>query len=99
MVNSVINHKVEFGFPKPDGNGILYEKLIAPLIDKSLDASTTKALKKLSELTPGDFKTVRDRFAFRNKKDVTHKALLMALADEARLKGCHAGVRNIVFLS
>ena len=61
--------------------------------------STSKALKGLSGLTPGDFKAVRDRFAFRNKKDITHQALLTALADEARLKDCHAGVKNIGFLS
>ena len=45
------------------------------------------------------FKAVRDRFAFRNKKDVMHKALVGALADEARLKAINAGVKNIGFLS
>ena len=93
------NHKVEFGYLKPDGNVIFYEKLIAPLISKSVDVFTTKALKMMSGLTPGDFKSVKDRFAFRNKKDIGHKALVMALADEARLKASHAGVRNIGFLS
>ncbi|MCG6535369.1 MAG: ATP-binding protein, partial [Syntrophales bacterium LBB04] len=93
------NHKVEFGYLKPDGNLIFYEKLLAPLIPKSLDAFTTKLIKSLSGLTPGDFKVVRDRFAFRNKKDITHKALVMALADESRIKMSHAGVKNIGFLS
>jgi hypothetical protein len=93
------NHKVEFGYLKPDGNIIFYEKLISPLIHKSLDAFTTKAIKGLSGLAPGDFKTVRDRFAFRNKKDITHKAAVSALADEARLKSSHAGLKNIGFLS
>ncbi len=93
------NHKVEFGYLKPEGNVIFYEKLIAPLISKLLDASTTKALKSLSGLTPGDFKTVRDKFRFRNKRDLTHKAVITALQEEARLKDCHAGVKNIGFLS
>ncbi len=92
------NHKVEFGYLKPEGNVIFYEKLIAPLIRKSLDAFTIQALKRLSGLTPSDFKVVRDRFAFKNKKDVTHKALLSALADEARLKAVHAGQTRIGFL-
>jgi SpoVK/Ycf46/Vps4 family AAA+-type ATPase len=92
------NHKIEFGYLKPEGNVIFYEKLIAPLIDKSLDAFTTKALKGLSGLTPGDFKVVRDRFAFRNKRDITHQALLTALEEEARIKACHEGVKNIGFL-
>ena len=59
----------------------------------------TEALKSLSGLAPGDFKVVRDRFAFRNKKDITHKALVGALADEAKVKACHAGDKNIGFLS
>ena len=93
------NHKVEFGYLNPDGNVIFYEKLIAPLIPKSLDDVTTKLIKRLSGLTPGDFRVVRDRFAFRNKKDITHKTLVTALADEARLKDFHLGVKNIGFLS
>ncbi|MCL5124482.1 MAG: ATP-binding protein, partial [Deltaproteobacteria bacterium] len=75
-----------------------YEKLIAPLVRKPPESSTAIALRGLSGLTPGDFKVVRDRFAFKNKKDVTHKALTMALADEARLKALHAGQTRIGFL-
>ena len=91
------NHKVEFGYLKPEGNVIFYEKLIAPLIRKPPDSSTTIALTGLSGLLPGDFKVVRDRFTFKNKKDVTHKALVSALADEARLKALHAGQTHIGF--
>jgi hypothetical protein len=93
------NHKLEFGYLKPDGNLIFYEKLIAPLIGKSLDTATAQSIKGLSGLTPGDFKAVRDRFAFKKKQDITHKAVISALADEARLKLCHAGLKNIGFLS
>ena len=82
---------------KPGGNIIFYEKLLGPLIGKSLDAFTTKALKGLSCLTPGDFKAVRDRFAFR--KVITHKDLILALKDESRLKKSHAGIKNIGFVS
>jgi SpoVK/Ycf46/Vps4 family AAA+-type ATPase len=92
------NHKVEFGYLKPDGNVIFYEKLIAPLISKSAGAFTVKALKGLSGLAPGDFKSVRDRFAFRNKQDITHEALIAALADEARVKALHAGQTRIGFV-
>jgi DNA replication protein DnaC len=91
------NHKVEFGYLKPDGNVIFYEKLIAPLISKPVDATTIKALKGLSGLAPGDCKSVRDKFAFRNKKDITHKALVGALADEAKVKAIHAGQKSIGF--
>jgi hypothetical protein len=71
--------------------------LLAPLVSQSLNVSSTQALKSLSGLTPGDFKTVRDMFAFR--KNITHKDLVMALADEARLKASHAGIKNIGFVA
>jgi transitional endoplasmic reticulum ATPase len=93
------NHKIEFGYLKPDGNVIFYEKLIAPLGRGPFDPNIAKALKGLTGLTPGDFKVVRDMFAFRNKKDITHNLLLKALKEEAKLKDCHAGVKNIGFLS
>ncbi len=73
------NHKVEFGYLKPDGNVIFYEKLVAPVVQRPLDSNTAKALKELTGLTPGDFKVVRDRFTFKNKKDITHNILLAAL--------------------
>jgi AAA+ superfamily predicted ATPase len=93
------NHKIEFGYLNPGGILIFYEKLIAPLISKQLDASIIKALKGLSGLAPGDFKSVRDKFAFRNKKDITHNAMVGALADESRVNLCHGGLKNIGFLS
>jgi transitional endoplasmic reticulum ATPase len=93
------SHKIEFGYLKPEGNAIFYGKLVAPLITAPPDSIVMNAVKKLSGLAPGDFKSVRDRFAFRNKKDITHETIISALADEARLKDCHAGVRNIGFLS
>jgi hypothetical protein len=49
-----------------------------------MDESTTQALKGLSGLTPGDFKAVRDRFTFRNKRDITHNAVIRALQEEAQ---------------
>ena len=55
--------------------------------------------KGLTGLTPGDFKTVRDRFAFRNEIDITHESVMSALAEESRIKACHAGVKNVGFLS
>ncbi|MCL5124488.1 MAG: ATP-binding protein [Deltaproteobacteria bacterium] len=92
------NHKIEFGYLKPEGNLIFYEKLIAPLVRKPPESSTAIALRGLSGLTPGDFKVVRDKFRFRNKKEVTHEALVSALADEARVKALHAGQTRIGFL-
>ncbi len=74
-----------------------YEKLIAPLIPDPPDSIVMNAVKKLSGLAPGDFKSVRDKFRFRNKNDITHNALVTALADEAMLKDLHVGKTNIGF--
>ena len=72
--------------------------LITSLVRRHLEESATEALEGLSGITPGDFKAVRDRFAFRNKKDITHEALVSALADGAKLKALHAGQTRIGFL-
>ena len=40
---------------------------------------------------------VSDRFVFKNKKDITHNALVSALSDEARLKALTQGKRISAF--
>jgi len=91
------NHKVEFGYLKPEGNLIFYERLISPLLGRTPDREIIRTLKALSSLTPGDFKLVRDRFVFKKKKDISHKAILDALKEEMKLKALHAGTKNIGF--
>jgi hypothetical protein len=44
----------------------------------------------LTNLAPGDFKTVRDRFVFHPPEAVNHQKLVDALAEESKIKDIHA---------
>ena len=83
------NHKLKFDYLLPDGNVVFYEKLLVNLIGPSLDEKSRAELKNILNLTPGDFKTVRDRFAFYTPEELSHKMLLEALKDESRIKNDH----------
>ena len=48
-------------------------------------------------MTPGEFKTVKDRYAFYPIREVTHQILVEALAEEARPKKIHRGETAIGF--
>ena len=58
------NHKIEFGYLKPDGNVIFYEKLIAPLIGKSVDACAIKALEGFVGACAGRFQVCQGQVRF-----------------------------------
>ena len=63
-----------------------------------LNAAAEAFLRSLPRLAPGDFRVVRDRFAFHPPEEVTPTLLLAALAEESRLKSAHAGLdRKIGF--
>jgi hypothetical protein len=51
----------------------------------------------MSDLSPGDFKTVRDRYLFYPAGDLNHKVLIKALKEEARIKNIHKGNKRIGF--
>ena len=91
------SHKIEFGYLKPDGNAIFYKSYLAPLVTGKPDGSVNQRLSKMDNLAPGDFKSVRDRFRFRNSKSISHDALLSALEEESRLKSIHSGSSRIGF--
>ncbi len=91
------NHKIEFMHLTQEGNLAFYKRLLAPLISFSADEEDLSVLKKFTNLTPGDFKIVRDRFSFYSPEKLSHRALVNALADEARIKNVNAGDKIIGF--
>jgi len=91
------NHKLNFDFLTPKGNIIFYEKLLSPLIKSPLDGESENRLKEIVDLSPGDFKTVRDRYKFYPERRVKHQAFVMALEEEARVKKIHGGGNAIGF--
>jgi SpoVK/Ycf46/Vps4 family AAA+-type ATPase len=91
------NFKIGFNFLKPEGNVLFYQKLLAPLTAEPLDPSLVDDLKMISDLAPGDFRVVRDRFSLSPSDQVTHGVLVGALREEARVKQTHKGEKEIGF--
>jgi transitional endoplasmic reticulum ATPase len=91
------NHKVEFDYLKAKGNVIFYKKFFSSMVNSRIGDKTLNTLKEISNLSPGDFKTVRDRYSFYPSEDLSHERLLHALKEEANIKNIHKGNKNIGF--
>jgi len=53
---------------------------------------------RIHDLTPGDFRIVRDRFAIMEEKSVAHEQMIQALVEEARIKITKDGIHPIGFM-
>jgi SpoVK/Ycf46/Vps4 family AAA+-type ATPase len=91
------NHKVEFNYLNTEGNVIFYKKFFSRMVNSRIDEKSLGELKKISDLSPGDFKTVRDRYSFYPIEDLNHEILVQALKEEAGIKNMHKGNKNIGF--
>jgi SpoVK/Ycf46/Vps4 family AAA+-type ATPase len=91
------NLKIGFDYLEPDGNVIFYNKLLANLISEPINDKVLNQLRQIEDLSPGDFKTVRDIFNFHPKKDLNHQILLKALSKESQIKNSHKMKRAIGF--
>ncbi|MFC1881804.1 AAA family ATPase [Thermodesulfobacteriota bacterium] len=91
------SHKICFNYLVPDGNVIFYNKLLADLISSPLNDKIRNQLRQIEDLSPGDFKTVRNRFQFHPQKELSHQILLQALSEESHIKNSHKGKRSIGF--
>jgi len=80
------NHKLNFDYLNTEGNIVFYQRLLAPLTSNSIDEIAEEKLRKIKQLTPGDFKIVRDRFSFYSPQDLNHQVLVEALSKEASIK-------------
>jgi len=92
------NHKIEFHYLTPEGNLIFYQRFLEPLSGSPIDQGGRAFLKNMTNLAPGDFKVIRDRFAFCGREEATHQLLLDALEEEARLKQVHLKEKRVGFL-
>ena len=91
------NHKMSFDYLTPDGNVTFYDKLLDNLISEPLNGKILHQLRQIENLTPGDFKTVRDNFQFYTPKELSHQTLLQALSEESRIKNSHIKNKRIGF--
>ena len=81
----------------PEGNVVFYKKMIGDITNIPIDKKTRSALKSLKGLTPGDFKTVKDRFSFHQREELNHQILVDALKEESRIKNEHKKMIKIGF--
>jgi len=91
------NHKIGFNCLTSQGNVIFYKKLLSPLVSASLSEKVKLALREIKDLSPGDFKIIRDRFSFISRAELKHESLVEALRDESKLKSIHRGSKAIGF--
>jgi SpoVK/Ycf46/Vps4 family AAA+-type ATPase len=92
-----LNHKIGFDYLTPEGNTIFYRLFLEPLTGEPLDQASNGKIGRLINLAPGDFKVVRDRYAFYPKNEINHKVLIEALETEADLKNSHSNEKPIGF--
>lgn len=92
------NYKIGFRSLKPEGNVIFYKKLLSPLTSTLLNQEGEEILENIDDLTPGDFRIVRDRFAIFPPGKVTHEMMVQALREEAQIKKLQEGKITISFV-
>lgn len=80
------NHKIKFDYLKPEGNVIFYKRLLASFTSDPLNENIENELRSIRQLTPGDFRIVRDRYSFYKPQDLSHQILLESLTREAGIK-------------
>ena len=89
--------KVGFDYLTPEGNVLFYGKMLASLAIGPLDAVSDASLRGLTNLTPGDFRLVRDRTSLRATLKPRHRELVTQLAREAEVKGIQTGQKRVGF--
>ena len=82
--------KLEFGCLTEDGKRAFFRRMFAPFDAGDLTPDTERRLLRIPDLTPGDFRTVRQEFHYLDG-GVTHTLLLDALERESAAKrGFHS---------
>ena len=78
--------KLGFDYLTADGNLVFYNKFFKDLVARDLTPDDQARIMAISNLAPGDFKVVRDRYGFSKNKNLSHIMLIQALVDEAQVK-------------
>jgi len=91
------NHKIRFDYLDPEGNVIFYHKMLAHLTDEIMNDKVVMELKELTHLAPGDFRVIRDQYAYYPKGRITHQMMINALKQEINVRKLHEGIKPIGF--
>lgn len=92
------NHKLHFQNLTPHGNTIFYHKMLSALVPDSFNESHQNILEKIHNLSPGDFKTVREQYRFYPSVEMRHDLLLQSLMEESAIKQEQSHKKTIGFL-
>ncbi len=81
------NRKIGFDYLTADGKLLFYEKLLGPYTPQQMDDPEKRRLWAIPQLTPGDFKVVRNQhFLDAAQGRLSHGELIGALEAESRVK-------------
>jgi len=88
--------KIEFRPLTPEGNLNFYNSLLKGAVQdgKELSEEEIAAIRRIKNLTPGDFAVVKDQMSFMETSAITHRMMIEALANEVRYK---KGVKELGF--
>ena len=89
--------KIKFDYLDPQGNLVFYEKMLRPLSTSKLSQRLRGKVKRIRQLAPGDFKTVKDQHFIYRPKDLSHEMLIDALEKESDIKRLHQSGNPIGF--
>jgi SpoVK/Ycf46/Vps4 family AAA+-type ATPase len=80
--------KIEYLPLTPEGNVQFYNSILSPLIsnDNVLSDKVLDKIRKIRNLTPGDFAIVKEQYTFINQSKVTHQQLIESLLNETMHK-------------
>ena len=80
------NLKFEFDYLTKEGNLLFYKTILGKLISSKLSNDEKNCISSIKGLTPGDFKVVKQKYSFFNKKKIRHNFLIKALEEEVAYK-------------
>ena len=80
------NIKIEFDYLDYKGKIVFFNRVLVELTGKELEESDVAALEKIDNLTPGDFKIVRQKYSFMPREKLTNSLLISSLQLEAASK-------------
>ena len=91
------SYKIEFDFLTPEGNRFFFNQMLKPLTKSGLSHNQIRKLSNLTDLAPGDFKTVHNKYAFYPGTELNNRLLIKALEEESRIKNLNASRTKIGF--
>ncbi|MGM0611322.1 MAG: AAA family ATPase [Thermodesulfobacteriota bacterium] len=90
------NQKIFFDYLSEEGNQIFFEKILQPLARSRPTRDETDRLKRMKNLTPGDYKNIYNKFALTPGK-ISITDLINALEKEQMIKDSHSQDPKIGF--